>query len=423
MKRTQVLLFVLFLCSLTGKLFAQIPLIFDDNFPDSAKTKIGIAVDAQLNSNSLSADFISKFYKGGYISNELKDGVLEQIKNKNRLGADLNTGVFAAFKLDSLFHRKDFSIFISIKDRQHFDCAFSADLYKVGLYGNAGFAGNTAYFDGFNLSLLRYQQFQIGLFSSKLDSAARWGVGISFLKGEQYASIYAKKASLYTSEDGQFIDFNTSMQVAQSDTSKKGLGAFNGYGASVDIFFEAPFKTKFGDSKLSVSVADIGLIHFNSQTLYLNQDSLFHFEGFAINSIYDLQDSTLSNTSQDSIINSIAPFKKRAISITIPATLNLNYQTQFSKHFTLSEGLHYVFNANYSLLVYAKADVKFNKLLQLSASFGYGGYGSYNIGLGAKANFPKGFQLYLGSSNLEGFIVPSKMAGQAAYISIVKNFY
>ncbi|HEX8516221.1 MAG TPA: DUF5723 family protein [Bacteroidia bacterium] len=402
---------------------SQIGLIFSDEFPDSASTRIGLCADYAIGSNNLTNEFTGKFYKGGFIDKELKDDVLSRTKNKNRLGADINGGIFGAFKLDSLFHRKNLSLFFAVKDRQHFDMSFSRDLYKVGFYGNAAYAGKSAYFDGFNMTLLRYQQIQVGLFSSKLDSAARWGIGLSFLKGEQYASVRAKTASLFTSDDGQYIDFNTSMEVAKSDTAQKGFGAFNGYGASVDIYFEAPFKTRFGPSKVRVSVSDIGVISFNRNTLYMKQDSLFHYTGFSINNIYELQDSSIAtSTSQDSIIGSVVPFRKQAVSVTLPAILNLSFETRFSKHFELTEGIRYVFNANYNLLAYVKANFYFNPRLMVSATFSYGGYSTFNYGVGVFANLGKGFMLYAGSNNIEGYIVPKKTTAQGAYISLIKNF-
>ena len=342
MKKILFLLFIL-INQFTSE--AQIAAIFSDEFPDSARTRIGLVGEYGINSNAFTTAFVSKFYKGGYIDAELKNDVLKRTENMNTIGADLNYGVYVGIKLDSIFHKKNISLFFSLRDRAHFDARFSKDLYKVAFYGNAPYAGKTADFNDFNLNYLRYQQLQIGLFSSKYDSAARWGIAVSILKGEQYSSIFAQKAELFTSEDGQYIDFNTEMQVAQSDTANKGIGAFNGIGAGLDIYFEAPFKTRFGDSKLRVSVADIGVIKFNSSSLFSNQDSLFHYTGFQVNSIYDLQDSTFANTSQDSIINSIAPFKKQSFSVTLPTVLNLTYETKFSSHFEMTEGIRYVFNS------------------------------------------------------------------------------
>lgn len=414
------ILFIPLFFSLTVQ--GQIAAIFSDIFQDSAKVRLGITAEYELNSSAFTNQFILKFYRGEYINADLKNNVLDRIRNSNRVGADVNYGIYGAFKLDSLFHNKNTSIFFTLRDRQHFDGRFSKDFYKVGFYGNAQFAGNTANMNDFNIKLIRYQQVQIGFFLTNLDSAARFGMGISFLKGEQYASVLAKKAELYTSKDGQYIDFNTSLEVMQSDTSRKGIGTFNGYGASADLYFEAPFKTRLGASKLCISIADVGLIRFNDQSLVLKQDSLFHYTGFSISNIYDLQDSTFKKASQDSIINAIAPFQKKSFSVTIPSTLNLSFQTQFSKRFRLTEGIRYVFNANYSLLMYLKAYIYINPKLMISSTFGYGGYGHFNYGLGMFAQLGKGFVVYAGSNNIEGYILPKVTTGQGAYVSLIKNF-
>jgi hypothetical protein len=418
-KKIYILFYLLILFS-NGK--AQIATLFTEELCDLPNVRMGITSDYFVNASSLTANFINKFYAGGHIDVPLKDQVRNRTKNSNRLGAEVNYGIFAAFKPDSLFRKGAFNLFFSIRDRFHIDAHFPKDFYTVGFYGNAEYTGKTAYLDNFSLNMLRYQQFQIGIFSSKLDSAARWGIGLSFLKGEQYYSVLARKAALFTSADGQYIDFDTDIEMAQSNPSSKGLKAVNGYGASMDIYFEAPFQTYIGPSKLVVSVADIGLIRFNDQSLYRKQDSLFHYTGFQVKSIFDLQDSTFLQTSQDSIQNKILPSKKRSVTTTLPSTLNLSFETKINEHFHLAEGVHYIFNANYKLLAYIKGSIFFNKNVMISATVGYGGYTGFNCGLGLGANLGAGFSLYAGSNNIEGYIVPAKTAGRAAYFSIIKNF-
>lgn len=417
MKRILILIVLIF----TGvKFFAQIPVIYSDDFKDSSRVKIGGAGEFLINANALTSSFISKFYNGGYIDAELKKSVLDKTKLRNRIGGDLNYGIYAAFQPDSFLHKKNVGIFFSLRDRQHFDARYSKDFFKLGFYGNSIFAGETAYLNDFNLNFVRYQQLQIGFFSSKVDSTARLGVGLSFIKGEQYAAIYARKAELFTSEDGQYINFATQLSVAQSDTSKKGIGAFNGAGASVDIFFEAPFKTKFGEAKLSVSVADIGFIKYNRKSLFMYGDTVYHFEGFQINSIYDLQDSTFSATNKDSITNKVIPFKQQKVTYTLPSVLNITYKIQFTPKFALTEGVRYVYNANYNLLLYMKAEYLVRKNILVSVNGGWGGYGNFCYGAALGWNIGKGFILHAGSNNLEGFISPKKTAGQGAYFSLVK---
>lgn len=401
---------------------AQIATIFPDVCSDSTKIRIGAAIDGFANANALTSEFISKFYRGGYIDADLKNKVLARTKNSNQVGSELNSGFFGAFGLDSFCHRSGFNVFFSIRDRQHFDMHYSKDFYKVGFYGNAGYAGKIANFADFSLNLIRYQQFQIGLFSSKLDSNTRWGISLSFLKGEQYLSVLSKKTQLFTSADGQYITFDTQLEMAESDPARRGISVMNGAGVSMDIYFQAPFKTKIGETKIEVSVSDIGMIRFNDKSLYRHQDSLFRYDGLRINSIFDIQDSTFMKTSQDSILNHILPPKKRSVTATLPSTFNLSIETKLNEHFHLIGGIHYIFNANYKLLAYIKGNIYFTKRFLISATAGYGGYGGFNSGVGLGLNVGKGFSLYAGSSNLEGFIVPSKVAGRAGYFSIVKNF-
>lgn len=421
MKKLAIVLTVLFINQV---LKAQIAAIFSDDFPETARARIGFTGDYDLNSNALTNSLISKFYTGGYIDESLKNSVLEQVRNKNRIGGNYSYGIYAAFKPDSVLHNKYISLFVSVRDRFHFDSEFSKDLFKVGFYGNAQYAGQTAYFNDFSLNVFHYQQLQAGIVSSNLDSVARWGIGLSFLKGQEYVSVQAKKAELYTSDDGQYIDFNTELQVAKADTAQTGLGAFNGYGASVELYFEAPFQTRLGDAKIRVSVSDIGLIRFNKQTLTLKEDSVFHYSGIHLNSLNDIQSSDGSN-SKDSIINSIVPFKKGSSSATLPAVFDLVYETKLTKSFYLIEGIRHVFNANYGLLGYVKGNFYINPKFMVSATFGYGGYGGYgrfNYGLGMFANFKNGIVIYAGSNNLEGYIAPKTHAGQGMYISLIKNF-
>lgn len=419
MKKAFILLFVFFFNKYSA---GQISVIYAENLSDSVYNRTGIYGDFGFNSTSLSTNFVRKFYSGEYIDKDTKDGVLNKTRLKNRVGEDLNYGIFGSFSPDSIFHQKNYSFFINICDREHFDARYSDDLFKVGFYGNSLFAGETAYLSDFNLTFLRYQQFQFGFMKEERRKGIRWGMGFSYLKGEQYLSILAKKAELYTSEDGQFINFYTDMQVAQSDTAKRGIGAFNGHGASLDIYLESGLTGKLSNSKIGVSVSDIGVIRFNSESLFLNQDSLFRYSGFRITSINDLKDSTFGTTTKDSIINRIVPFEKRAFNVTLPATLNVWFETAINNRFHLTEGIKYVYNANYSLLFYCKSKFIINKNMSLTATVGYGGYGKLNCGLGIYGKFGKGFYIAVGSNNLEGYIAQNSSSGIGAYLSVIKNF-
>ena len=398
----------------------QIEDFFSNDFNYYSNNATGAFGNYDLNSNSIINQFANKFYTGGYINDELKLAVLKRTKNHNQIGGNLNYGIFHTYKIPE--NKQKLSIFFSLKNRAHFDMGFSKNLFELGFFGNAQFAGQTANINNSSINILRYQQLQFGIFSSKSDSVARWGIGISVLKGEQYLTIQSKKGELFTSSDGQNINLNAELFTAQSDTAHKGITAFNGIGAGLDLFFEAPYDTKIGKSKIKITVSDIGSIYYNNKTILRKQDSTFNYSGFDIKGIYDLRDSTLGNRIKDSVLEAIIPAKKQTHSVTIPTTLNFSFETQLHPVFSLTEGIQYVFNANYKLQFYLIGKFYINRKLIVSSQFSYGGYGTYNYGIGVSANLGKGFILNAGSKNIEGYIVPKITTGQGVYFTLIKKF-
>ena len=71
--------------------------------------------------------------------------------------------------------------------------------------------------------------------------------------------------------------------MALSDATNNNLISFNGMGASADIFFETPYKSKLGKkSILTVSANNIGFIHWNNKSIQYSSDSSLRFIGYKI---------------------------------------------------------------------------------------------------------------------------------------------
>lgn len=413
----------LFLISPAGPLAAQcIDYLFRDNNKHYASTLCGSASYA-LGSNAITNEFFGKFYKGGFIDAALKDRVNEKLINSNRLGADLKTGVDYLYLPDTLFGKPRLGIFAGISDRAHFDMRFSKDLFQTGFYGNKAFAGETAHLGDFQLQLLRYQQAQIGLLWAGLDTAkAKLGIGISFLKGEQLLDLDAPTADLYTSDDGTFIDLTTSATMLRSDSASKGLGAMNGMGGSIDLFLEAPYRLKKRKGVITIRITDMGTIFWNSRSLRYSADSTYHYTGFAVDNIFKLQDSTFNEVaSAEDVIGKNVTQQRKGFSTTVPAMIDLSTNTSYGK-LRVIKGFRQRFNSNHKGQFYLKAHYFFTPGFMAGALVSYGGYGNFSYGLELAADLGKGFILYAGSNNLEGFIVPVHTTAQGAFLSLKKHF-
>ena len=222
--------------------FSQTEYGLSKYFTDSASVSVGVIGEYSINSTVLSNEFYNFFIQGGYIDTEAKDRISGRLRTSNQLGGDVNFGIYYAQKIDSLFGkaRHKLNYFINISNRWHFDVRFSDDLFNLGFYGNKIFAGQTAELGDFNLNLLKYQQFELGLMNSN-DSGKQYGFGISFLKAEEHFYINSNRADLYTETTGEYVDLNMNLQINQSDTASRGLQAFNGWGLSTDLFYQLPY--------------------------------------------------------------------------------------------------------------------------------------------------------------------------------------
>ncbi len=375
-----------------------------------------------LGSNAITNAFFGKFYNGGFIDQAMKDKVTDKLVNENRFGADINMGIDYLYLPDTFMGKPHLGFFAAVKNREHFDTRFSKDFFQLGFYGNKDFAGETAVLNDFNLNLLRYQQFQLGLLWAGLDTAkAKLGLGLSFLVGEQLLSMTARTAELYTSSDGTYIDLKTQATMLRSDSSAKGLGSVNGLGASADIFLEAPYKLRKRKGVIHIRISDMGTIFWNKNSLRYSTDSTYHYDGFTVDNIFDLQDSTFKTNIGGDVIEDNLAVEHKAFSTTIPASIEISTNTSYGK-LNIVKGFRYFFNANYKGLYYIKANYFITPGLMIGTKLGYGGYSNFNYGIEFGADMGHGLVLLMGSNNIEGFIVSSSTTAQGAYLHLKKYF-
>ena len=78
--------------------------------------------------------------------------------------------------------------------------------------------------------------------------------------------------------------------------------------------------------------------------------------------------------------------------------------------------------ANYSPYIYVGTEHVFKGNFNINTRFAWGGYGTYNIGLGLSKQFGKAFKINLGTNNLEGLLIAKAANGVGAYINLIGYF-
>lgn len=388
------------------------------NYENTGRS-VSINADFDAGTNGIQNAMMNKFLFGGHIDARMKDAALNKMRGYNQLGINLNYDV-------SLFIGKNpkYDFLVGIKNQEILNATYTKDFYQLLFYGNKPFLDKTANFSGTNINALRFQEVKFGIIMHKVDSTAKIGISVSFLKGEQLFYIKANKnSSLYTNSDGTELIFNSNFNMALSDTAtKKNLWSFNGIGASADVFFETPYKSKIGrQSVLTVNANNIGFIHWSEKSLQYSSDSVLKFDGYHINNILDLKDSTLQKVNTDSVIRKATNARQEAFNTNIPTNLIIINKIYFSRMFSFNTGFRYIFHANYKPYVFIEPEYKIANRFMISIHVGYGGYTRLNTGLSFVYTNRNWF-IKLGSNSLQGYILPKQAYGQGVYFSVAKKF-
>lgn len=384
-------------------------------FQNSSKDKysVGAYVNGDFGSNCITNQFAGNLLFGNYIDDKLKQQVVKNLQpSGNRLGLMLDYGAYIVFHNDTIKKKRIFNIFYALRHKTYFNTTFSPDLFKVAFYGNAMYAGRTADFSSFSLNSLTYQQAEVGFVCTNFGGSAQLGMGISFLSGSQMISINARSASLYTEQTGQYLVFSSDAQFQQSDTAASARRMVNGYGASLDLFFRAPYKIGKKTGNISMSVSGLGFIYWNNKSINYQKDTSYLYSGITINSLTDLQNASFNSLKKDSLQQKYLPFKKTAFYSTIPTLLTVNTNTNMGK-WRLELGLNYFFNGNSVGYGYVQGDKPIGKNWSAGIQLGYGGYVTYNSAFIVTRQMPKS-SLKICVNHLQG-VISNYFGGAGVY--------
>jgi len=394
---------------------------YNSEFLNFERTGRSISVNGEyeLGSNGIYNSFFNKFIVGGHIDKKLKDASAKNMKGLNVLGANVNYNICAFFG-----NKPKYSYLIGFKDQQIFNSSFTKDFYELAFYGNTPYLDQTKNFSGSSINSLRFQELKIGFIWHKIDTTAKIGASVSILKGQQLFYIRANQgSSLYTNADGTELLFNSNFDMAMSDTnSNSNPFLYYGIGASADIFFETPYKSRLGKgSVLTVNANNIGFLHWFDNSVQYNSDSTFSFSGYNVDNLLDLQDSTLAAVDRDTILKNTTNARKESFNVNIPTNLLIINKILFTDKFSLSTGFRYLFNSNFKPYFFMDAEYQLAKNFYGIMHVGYGGYAKLGVGLTFIYNSP-GFYVKVGSNSLQGYLSPKNTYGQGAFISIAKKF-
>jgi len=379
---------------------------------------IGMYGRYQLSSNAFSTNFVSNIYRGKTLSRPLRQKVSNKLTRNNRLGADLDYGLYVKHLPDS---SKGIGWFVNIVNRTHANAKLPKDLVNLVMFGNAAFAGKTAELSKISASLLSYKQFELGILKQIATEKGTWnlGLGVSLLTGNQNFNLLIDRANLFTDADGESIEgeiggrFRGSSVVSSQYFDANGLG----FSASLHLGYVSE---KFG---IQLQASDIGQVSWLKNLRYTELDSSFRFEGVDIN-LFAANGGSISSIDLDTVVAGFATKKEGSRYTTIlPANFVLEgFYALNSKKWHLYAGVQYRLAAAYIPYAYVGTNAPIGKRFFIDTRFAYGGFGSWHLGFELKKKFGKTFEVCIGTNNLEGYLLPMIGTAQSAYVGVVGYF-
>ena len=398
--------------------------MLQNSIPTDTGYCIGVNAVGFANSNSITSHFLYGFLDGRKINNTHKEDILGRSNDQNRFGFETSMDFYVSkrgYRLFNQYHNS--ALFFRTADRQILNIDFSKELISLALYGNKQYKGNSIDLGHLDLNFYRFQQFQVGWFSSHKRHS--FGFGLSYLNGERLLSFNSSNLSLGTSELGDEVKIYAVLEAHQSDTANQKFLANNGNGASIDLFHQFDFNISLPKDTLTATlrtnVTDLGMIIWDNRTVNYDVDSSYNYLGTQIDDIFDLGDSILTYVTPDSIYDALTTRTSKGVQeVKLPVTFQTELEVNYRK-WTYGVGGVYKLFANYTPFGYLKARRELSETFIVGGNIGYGGYGTLSYGIETFINLAP-IQIGIGSKHLEGMTFSNSSGGNQLFFSLKTTF-
>lgn len=360
--------------------------------------------------------FLSSYYLGKFLNKDMKDRVKARLSDENRLGADVDAGIFFYQKADSSFGNGKLDVFGGIKNRIHADGLYTDELFNMYFYGNKNYENQNVKFGKSNFRFFEYQEIQAGIRKKIIKDDNKWvfTLGLSAISGQNYFGFENYGSELFTATDGEYLDIKTKVEYKKTSDKNTSFGAGNGVGTAILLHLEY----QKGKNSFHFSVSDLGFINWNSRSSVITADTVFRFRGIQMKNIFDSLEVSFSDTG---FVNSLynKNEKKSFISV-LPAWFIVGWDRNFTDKLSMGFSGRYRLNANYIPQFRLDAKYRFSSLLTAGVNLQYGGYATIGAGLHLQSELGKGFRIALGTNYLDGLLLSEDRSAQNVYFSVLK---
>jgi len=196
-----------------------------------------------------------------------------------------------------------------------------------------------------------------------------------------------------------------------SDTSNTGFFKHNGGGAAIDLFFTQHVEAFGSLWEVSALLMNFGVIQWHPETETYAVDTNVLARGIEVNDLNNAQSAINAYNLEDSLLGGVrAGFSRGTVNQMIPGYMQLEFKRDIDQGVEAGAGVVVRWQTIARTYAWLNAGYRFSPKLSVSSEFGYGGYGSFQAGLGASYR-NECFAATLRIANIEAVIAPKTFGG------------
>lgn len=347
---------------------------------------------------------LSKFYRGGYITSDIKDASLNKHKAVNRVGFDASAEFEYINYQKQIFKNKPWGFLVKGGYYNFGGAVYAKDLFALGFYGNAGYLGDTMVMSGSSAGFTAFQKVGFGLIHPK----SKASISLNVYNVSQRFNASFRTLELAQSETGDEVDLTMDGEIYTSNNKN-----FNqGFGFGFDVDYKLQFEWKEGKAAfVQFSAKNIGFAYLNEKQKVYQVDTSFNYTGFAFSDLIGDDALIMDSINILDTLGIKSSLKNRTI--LLPGYLQISkiVDGMSSSKVQSFFGIRLYPTLLYSPYVFAGLNYKPIKTLDLGLSASYGGFAKLQAGLYANYHISK-LSLGIGSENIIGFF-SSKSNGES----------
>jgi hypothetical protein len=359
--------------------------------------------------SSVERDLLSKFIRGGMITEEIKDNSFNRHKAINRFGAVMG-GEFEYRNYNKkIFKKKDWGFVIKGGYHVFAGMLYSKDLFGLAFYGNESYMGETIDISGTDVSYMNFQKIGFGMIDSKSKSSVSLNV---YNISDRFSGDF-RTVKLFQDLEGDEVTLEMDGEVDVKNNKK-----FNqGIGFGLDLDFKVPVSWgKDRKAFLRFQAQNLGFAYMYEKQKVYSFDTTFTFDGLTFNQL--IGDDSFFGDSLNILDSLGIRTTEKNRTVMLPGFLQIgkivdeHYAGKVQSFF----GLRLYPSLIYSPYIFAGVDYRPAKWARIGANVAYGGFGGFRAGLYTNLTFDK-YSVGVATENILGFFT-KKASGQSLFIRL-----